>query len=206
MLPEHQITHRLTVHHGRMETRERSGWKSDQVLVAVVGGVALVLAAVVTGILTRGSGSGQDHGAPSIIIRETTFGALPSGKVQIRVVGSVRDFLPADRLYAIAQPVAVKSWWVSDQVAPTLAGTWEASIEAAPEPGQQLRVSAVRVAGDVLTPLPHATSPSSGSGTSAPSTRPTAPASRDIESDLRSNGPAGRFVGGVAAPVAISAP
>ncbi|MFL6130281.1 MAG: hypothetical protein ACJ73E_14605 [Mycobacteriales bacterium] len=183
-----------------METRRRSGWASDQAIVAIIGGLALVLAAVVTGVLAnRDGGAEQQHGEPSIIIRATTFGLLPGGKVLIRVTGEVTDFPPADRVYAIAQPMDVKSWWVSDQVAPTLAGTWEASIEASPKQGQQLRVSAVRVSGDVLSPPPQATD--TGSGTGTPSPRPSAPTRADIESDLRSNGPAGRFADGAAESV-----
>jgi hypothetical protein len=142
------------------ERRAATSWLSEHVIVAIVGAVGAFLVAVVglIGVLGSSGGGDGDDGTdtptphpkqqPVILIRETAFTALEDGEVEIRVAGSVRDFPPTDRLYAIARPSVLPDpplWWVSEEVAPTLAGEWTARILAAVEPGQELRVSAVRV-------------------------------------------------------------
>ena len=101
-----------------------------------------------------------------------------------------------DRLYAIARLAAVKVWWVSDQVAPDLGGSWRALIHASAKPGQEITVSAVRIPAQVYlapTAMPGAT----------PGPPPT-PA--QIRTDLRANGSGSRWVEGESPPVAVRGP
>jgi len=169
------------------ERRAATGWLSEHVIVAIIGAMGAVLVAVVGLIGVVGSGGGGDGDGtntptpqpkqqPVILIRETAFTALEDGEVEIRVAGSVRDFPPADRLYAIARPSVLPDpplWWVSEEVAPTLAGEWTARILAAVEPGQELRVSAVRVEAVDTEP---------GAG-------PTTPTDADVREQLATRGP-----------------
>jgi hypothetical protein len=158
------------------ERRAATSWLSEHVIVAIVGAVGAVLVAVVglVGVLSSGGGGDGDDepGSPTpqpkqqpvILITETAFTALEDGEVEIRVAGSVHNFPPDDRLYAIARPSVLPDpplWWVSEEVAPTLAGEWNARILAAVEPGQELRVSAVRVEAVATGPgaAPSATGP-----------------------------------------------
>lgn len=149
-----------------------STWLSEHVIAAIIGAVGAVLVAVIglVGVLGGGSGGGDDKTTPTpdskqqplILIQETAFTALTDGGVEIRVTGVVRDFPPDDRLYAIARPSVLPNpplWWVSDEIAPTLAGEWTARIMAAVEPGEELRVSAVRVEAPGPGAIPTATGP-----------------------------------------------
>lgn len=165
-----------------------STWLSEHVIAAIIGAVGAVLVAVIglVGVLGGGGEGGDDKATPTpdakqqplILIQETAFTALADGGVEIQVTGSVMDFPPADRLYAIARPSVLPDpplWWVSEEVAPTLAGEWTARILAAVEPGQELRVSAVRVeALDTET---------------GPGATPTGPAGQSIREQLATLGP-----------------
>jgi hypothetical protein len=155
------------------------GWTSQQVMVAVIGGVAAVVVAVIglVGVLANGGGRDDSKATPTptvpmtplktvpvpeILIRETAFASLPSGEVEIRVSGRVRNFERQDRLYAIAKPtssVSPTGWWVSQEVAPSLGGDWVAQIQAAAKPGQELAVSAVRIPAEAYAPRPGAVAP-----------------------------------------------
>jgi len=163
-----------------------STWLSEHVIAAIIGAVGAVLVAVIglVGVLGDGGDGGDDKATPTpdskqqplILIQETAFTALADGGVEIRVTGSVMDFPPADRLYAIARPSVLPEpplWWVSEEVAPTLAGEWTARILAAVEPGQELRVSAVRVEAVDTEP---------GAG-------PTTPTDADVREQLATRGP-----------------
>jgi hypothetical protein len=165
-----------------------STWLSEHVIAAIIGAVGAVLVAVIglVGVLDDGGDGGEGKATPTpdskqqplILIQETAFTALADGGVEIRVVGSVHNFPPDDRLYAIARPSVLPDpplWWVSEEVAPTLAGEWNARILAAVEPGQELRVSAVRV---------EALDTETGPGPS-----PTGPAGQGIREQLATLGP-----------------
>jgi hypothetical protein len=165
-----------------------STWLSEHVIAAIIGAVGAVLVAVIglVGVLDDGGGGGESKATstpdskqqPLILIQETAFTALADGGVEIRVAGSVHNFPPDDRLYAIARPSVLPDpplWWVSEEVAPTLAGEWNARILAAVEPGQELRVSAVRV---------EALDTETGPGPS-----PTGPAGQGIREQLATLGP-----------------
>ena len=74
--------------------REVTGaWKSEQVVAAVVSGVAVVLVAIIglVGLLGDDTATPVE---PEILIRETAFVARSSGEVEIRVAGTVKDFPP----------------------------------------------------------------------------------------------------------------
>jgi hypothetical protein len=142
------------------ESRRTPGWKTEHVIVAVIGGVAAVLVAVIglIGVSIGGGDSGDETHTedqesrlePRILIDETTFVVRRDGQVEIRVAGTVIDFRGDDRLYAIAKPASSSTpaqWWVSREVEPNLNEEWAAVILAFAEPGQELRVSAVRVRG-----------------------------------------------------------
>ena len=113
-----------------------STWLSEHVIAAIIGAVGAVLVAVIglVGVLGDGGEGGDDKATPTpdskqqplILIQETAFTALADGGVEIQVTGSVMDFPPADRLYAIARPSVLPDpplWWVSEEVAPTLASS-----------------------------------------------------------------------------------
>ncbi len=192
-----------------MAERRGLSWRSEPVIVAVIGAVAVVVAATI-GLIGSSDGGGEGAGGggdssktaqpnqpdPTILIQETTFVPRPKGTIEIRVAGGVQDFEPGDRLYAIARLAAVKVWWVSDQVAPDLGGSWRALIQASAKPGQEITVSAVRIPAQVYfapTDTPGAT----------PGPPPT-PA--QIRTDLRANGSGSRWVDGESPPVAVRGP
>ena len=187
--------------------RESTGaWKSEQVVAAVVSGVAVVLVAIIglVGVLGGNDGSDTESNSakeaspvePLILIRETAFAARSSGEVEIRVTGIVRDFPPKDRLYAIAKPVSLEGptlWWVSQEVEPSLGGDWVAHVLAAAEPGWELSVSAVRVPAG-YSPYAYEKQPE------------PAELSANIRTELQKFGPAEPGVRGVAAPLLSPVP
>jgi len=150
-----------------------SGWKSEHVAAAIVGAIAAVLVAAISLLGREGDSEKPD---PTISIGDFVFFPQPSGDVRIQVSGTVANFRAGDRLYAIAEPTPIVQpiWWVSQQVAPTLDGTWVAQILAAATPGQELRVYAVRVPNAAADPL-SVTPPASQSQTPSPTTSPTGP-------------------------------
>jgi hypothetical protein len=187
------------------ERRAATSWLSEHVIVAIIGAVGAVLVAVIglVGVLDDGGDGGDGKATPTpdpkqqplILITETAFTALEDGEVEIRVAGSVSDFPPTDRLYAIARPSVLPDpplWWVSEEVAPTLAGEWTARILAAIEPGQELRVSAVRV---------EALDTETGPGPS-----PTGPADLGIREQLATLGPDAPAVSEESRPLPAFAP
>ena len=164
------------------------------------------------GVLGSGNGGGgnertasptpQQHQQPQILIRETSFTAAADGEVEINVAGSVKDFPPADRIYAIARPVVLPDppmWWVSDEVSPNLGGDWTAQIRAAVEPGQELRVSAVRVESLDLEPNPEPGGPT-GPGD------PTPAPEQDVREQLATLGPEAPAVSQESPPLPALAP
>ena len=139
--------------------------RSEQVQVAAIGAAATVVVAVIglLGIwLANGSGDSSTKsstptptptstaatpGEPEIRILGTSFALLERGGVKISVRGSVRDFPPSDRLYAVARLATdpnPTSWWVSDEVTPDLSGSWAARILADADPGETVSVFALR--------------------------------------------------------------
>jgi hypothetical protein len=170
-MPRLPLPRRLA-HSGRVAGKTPSGWKSEHVAAAIVAAVAAVL---VAGIGLLGSGSDSEKTEPKISIGDFRFFPVSSGDIRIQVTGTVADFRAGDRLYAIAEPSPVekKIWWVSQQVAPTLDGTWIAQILAQAAPGQQLRIYAVRVPAG---PDPTSDSqPASQSNSPDPTTSATGP-------------------------------
>jgi hypothetical protein len=203
------------------------------VLAAIVTGVAAVVVAVVG--LFGGFGGGAGGGDPTvsprpeprISISETSFTVRGVGSVVIRVAGITDAFRSGDRLYAIARPPAVKTWWVSDPVTPLIGGEWVALIEASPRNGEQLTVSAVRipaeegdgggtgaapgtVGGTPTRPDPSSTAaptPTRSRTHPAPTRSPEDTSRRAaIERELRARGQDASQVEGVSAPVTIVAP
>lgn len=137
--------------------------RSEQIQVAAIGAAATVVVAVIglIGIwLANGSGDSSTKsstptptstaatpGEPEIRILGTSFALLERGGVKISVRGSVRDFPPSDRLYAVARLATdpnPTSWWVSHEVTPDLSGSWAARILADADPGETVSVFAVR--------------------------------------------------------------
>jgi hypothetical protein len=179
--------------------RESTGaWKSEQVIVALVSGVAVVLVAIIglVGVLGGNDGFETRTVEPLILIRETAFTAHSRGEVEIRVTGIVRDFPPEDRLYAIAKPAAVASptsWWVSQEVEPNLGGDWVAHVLAAAEPGRELSVSAVRIQAG-YSPRAYGEPPE------------PAALSADIRTELQRFGPDEPGVRGASAPLLLPPP
>ena len=202
--------------------RRSGGWRSETVLAAIVTGAAAVVVAVVG--LLGGFGGGADGGdptvspvpEPTISIRETTFGTGGAGTVTIRVAGITSAFRSGDRLYAIARPPAVKRWWVSDPVVPLIGGEWVALIQASPNDGEQLTVSAVRVPAEELVgavpPTPTApggppTTPAPTTATNSSTLSPGGPSRGErIQRELRASGQEARSVDGFSAPVTVVAP
>gem|GEM_PF-2303079 len=150
-----------------------SGWRSEHVAAAIVGAIAAVLVAAISLLGREGDSEKPD---PTISIGDFVFFPQPSGDVRIQVSGTVANFRAGDRLYAVAEPTPIvqQIWWVSQQVAPTLDGTWVAQILAAATPGQELRVYAVRVPNVAADPI-SVTPPASQSQTPSPTTPPTGP-------------------------------
>jgi hypothetical protein len=200
-------------------------------MAAVVTGAAAVVVAIVG--LFGGFGGGSDDGRatptaspePRISISDTTFAVGSAGVVTIRVAGSTSAFRSGDRLYAIARPPKVKRWWVSDPVAPLIGGGWVALIEASPQHGEQLTVSAVRVPAEqfrgAVPPTPTGpgatpttptvgatpTTPTVGATTASPTpTEDGASAVERVERELRTSGEQARFVEVFSAPVTVTAP
>ena len=218
-----------------MKRGPTSGWKTEQVIIAVIGGVVAIVVAVI-GLVGVLGGDDQDPaggtspsilktGTPQILISTTTFAARPDGSVEIGVIGTVLNFGPHDRLYAVAQPSAVTSWWVSHEVSPTLGGDWVAQIVATTQPGQQLKVFAVRIAAEsysppdltVGSPPPEPTQSSTGEPTqsstgeptseeSTPSSVPSRGSARVIEAALRARGPDARWVSGQSSRLTVAVP
>lgn len=140
--------------HDRMpKERGSTPWKSQQVRAAIIAGVATVLVALIglVGVVVTNDGADNEAPEPTILIHEATF--APRGvEVEVNVRGTVRDFPPADRLYAIAKPTSTAEpamWWVSEETSPNLAGEWAARILAQSGPGDELTVLAVRVPANV---------------------------------------------------------
>lgn len=198
----------VQVHHDYVTGERRSGgWRSETVLAAMVTGAAAVVVAIVG--LLGGFGGGGDDGPgataspdpePSISIRETTF-AAGAGTVTIRVAGIASAFRSGDRLYAIARPPAVKTWWVSDPVVPLIGGEWVAQIQASPHEGEQLTVSAVRVPAEEFAGV--APTVGTTSGSPLPSVPPVA---GRIKEELQASGQDARAVDGSSDPVTVVAP
>jgi hypothetical protein len=203
--------------------RRSGGWRSETVLAAMVTGAAAVVVAIVG--LLGGFGGGGDDGTtptvspdpePTISIRETTFAAGGAGTVTIRVAGITSAFRSGDRLYAIARPPAVKRWWVSDPVVPLIGGDWVALIEASPNDGEQLTVSAVRIPAEdfggavpTVTTAPGTppTPAASGPTETSPTSPPGGPSRGErIEAELRASGEDADSVEASSAPVTVVAP
>ena len=218
--------------------RRSGGWRSETVLAAIVTGAAAVVVAIVGLLGGFGGGAGGDHPTvspgpePRISISEATFTVRGVGSVTIRVSGLTKAFRSGDRLYAIARPPAIKTWWVSDPVTPLIGGEWVALIDASPRNGEQLIVSAVRIPAEELDSSPGAVptgsrsatvgatptrSPSASSGTGDPPTgspstaaptRSPGDTSRGaaIEQELRARGQDASPVDVVSDPVTVVAP
>jgi len=208
-----------------MKRGPTSRWKSEQVIIAVIGGVVAIVVAVLGPIGVLG-GDDQDPaggtspsilktGTPQILISTTTFEARSDGSVEIGVIGTVLNFGPDDRLYAVAQPPAKTSWWVSHEVSPTLGGDWVAQIVATAQTGQQLKVFAVRIPSESYEP-PDATTepttssptgePTSPTGEPTPSSVPSRGSAREIEAALRARGPDARWVSGRSSQLTVAVP
>ena len=184
-----------------MAGRRRSGgWRSETVLAAIVTGAAAVVVAVVG--LFGGFGGGADGDDPTasprpeprISISETSFTVRGVGSVVIRVAGITDAFRSGDRLYAIARPPAVKTWWVSDPVTPLLGGDWVALIEASPRNGEQLTVSAVRIPAEEGDDGGTGAAPGTVGGTPtrpdpSPTAAPTSPTGASTSSTAASTSP-----------------
>ena len=192
-------------------------------LAAIVTGAAAVVVAVVG--LFGGFGGGADGG-------EATLSPVPEPTISIRN-NDVRSWRcryrhhsrgrhsPApsgsgDRLYAIARPPAVKRWWVSDPVAPLIGGRWVALIQASPNDGEQLTVSAVRIPAEELAgavpPTPSApgdrpTTPLPPRSTNSSTLSPGGPSRGErIRQELRARGQEANAVDVFSAPVTVVAP
>jgi hypothetical protein len=189
-------------------------------MAALVTGAAAVVVAIVGLFGAFGGGSGDGRPTPTaspeprISISETTFAVGSAGLVTIRVAGSTSAFRSGDRLYAIARPPKVKRWWVSDPVAPLIGGEWVALIEASPQQGEQLTVSAVRIPAEqfqgAVPPTPTGpagtpTTPTVGATTASPMPSGTSGVER-IEQELRTSGEQARFVEVFSPPVTVIAP
>jgi hypothetical protein len=122
-----------------------NAWNSEHVAAAIVAAIAAVLVAAI-GLLGQ-EDDDSETSEPKISIGDFVFFPQPNGDVKIQVTGTVADFPPEDRIYAVAEPTPIVKpiWWVSQRVAPTLDGTWVAEILASAAPGQEVRVYAVRV-------------------------------------------------------------
>jgi len=209
-----------------MKRGPTSRWKSEQVIIAVIGGVVAIVVAVLglIGVLggdDQGPAGGtspsilKSGGTPQILISTTTFEARSDGSVEIGVIGTVLNFGPDDRLYAVAQPPAKTSWWVSHEVSPTLGGDWVAQIVATAQAGQQLKVFAVLILSESYEP-PDATTepttssptgePTSPTGEPTPSSVPSRGSAREIEAALRARGPDARWVSGRSSQLTVAVP
>ena len=169
-------------------------WLSENVIVAVIGGVAAVAVAALglVGVMTTDrDGDPPPRLEPMIVIRETSFKQLPEGQLEIRVAGWEKDFGPKDRLYAIAKEVTATVWWVSREVVPGIDGEWVALINARDVLGKELTVFAVRIPGETYSPIP-GISP-------VPEPVASSAARKEIEDNLRAAGPAAVQVDGLTA-------
>jgi hypothetical protein len=133
--------------------RGSTPWKSQHVQAAIIAGAATVLVALIglVGVVVTKDGADNSAAEPTILIHEATF-APHGAEVEVNVRGTVRDFPPADRLYAIAKPALTAEparWWVSEETSPNLAGEWTARILAQSGPGDELTVLAVRIPANV---------------------------------------------------------
>jgi hypothetical protein len=176
-------------------------WLSENVIVAVIGGVAAVAVAALglVGVMSTDRDRRPPRLEPMIVIRETSFKRLPEGQLEIRVAGWEKDFGPKDRLYAIAKEVTATVWWVSGEVVPGIDGEWVALINARDVLGKELTVFAVRIPGETYSPIP-GISP-------VPAPDASSAARKEIEDDLRAAGPAAVQVDGLTAiPLPLPAP
>jgi hypothetical protein len=134
--------------------------RSEQVQAAAIGAVAAILVAVIgligVWLTTRSGDASQPTPTPSahtpdatpeIRILGTTFALRKGGGIAISVTGTVRHFPPSERLYAVAKPATSPDpdfFWASREVAPDLEGSWVARIVADAQPGERVRVFALR--------------------------------------------------------------